>query len=80
MKTVKLTFTILLILNFISCKKEKTINKNDTVIKETIEVLSPPIPALNIPHSNFKIDAIKDTIINYKNGTKILIPKNAFLD
>jgi hypothetical protein len=80
MKTLKLTFTILLILNFISCKKEKTINKNDTVIKEKIEVLSPPIPALNIPHSNFKIDAIKDTIINYKNGTKILIPKNAFLD
>jgi hypothetical protein len=70
MKTLKLTFTILLILNFISCKKEKTINKNDTVIKEKIEVLSPPIPALNIRIQTLKLMPLRILLLTIKMEQK----------
>ncbi len=77
MKKIKLTSIICVLLIFVSCKKEI---KNDNIKSNITEKLIPPLPKLNIPYSNFSINNLEDTIINHKNGTKIFIPKNAFLD
>ncbi len=81
MKQLKLTTTLLTIfIIFISCEKEKNIINPNSKIIEKNKLLTPPLPALNIPYSHFKININKDTIINHKSGAKISVPKNAFLD
>lgn len=62
----------------ISCNKNnKTTVKDNTVVQS---IFSEPFSNIKIPKTIYKIYAQKDTILLYKTGTKINIPKNAFLD
>jgi len=56
-----------------SCNKESDEKVVESVIK-------PPLPNIDISYTNYSIDAQKDTVLLYKTGSKITIPKNAFLD
>ena len=42
--------------------------------------ISPPIKGLNIPFTTFKVIAEKGANLDFKTGSKLVIPKNAFAD
>jgi len=42
--------------------------------------INPPLKGVNIAYSEYKVDNAKDTVLEYKTGSVIYVPKNAFVD
>lgn len=48
--------------------------------EESKPCIAPPIKGLNIPYTSFKVNAEKGASLNFKTGSKLTVPKNAFVD
>ncbi|MBA3970671.1 MAG: hypothetical protein H0X46_00725 [Bacteroidetes bacterium] len=48
--------------------------------EEAKPCISPPVKGLNIPYATFKVIAEKGGSLDFKTGSKIIIPKSAFAD
>jgi hypothetical protein len=48
--------------------------------EESKPCIAPPIKGLNIPYTSFKVNAEKGATLNFKTGSKLTVPKNAFVD
>src|ERR1043166_3888724 len=48
--------------------------------EEAKPCINPPVPGLNVPYESFRITSEKGGVINFKTGSVITIPKNAFTD
>ncbi len=48
--------------------------------EEAKPCIAPPIKGLNVHYTTFKVIAEKGATLDYKTGSKIIIPKNAFAD
>jgi len=48
--------------------------------EEAKPCISPPIEGLNVKYTSYKVIAEKGATLNYKTGSVITIPKNAFVD
>jgi len=48
--------------------------------EEAKPCIAPPIKELNIPYTVFKVSSEKGGSLNFKTGSKLTIPKNAFVD
>ena len=59
------------------CVNKKVENTNEDTSKSVIKA---PLPNLDINSTAYTIDTQKDTVLTHKTGSKINIPKNAFLD
>ena len=72
---------IVFVMAILSCTNN---NSNDIVEDKdheiTQSVINPPLPHLNIKLTSYSIDTEKDTVLIYRTGSRITIPKNAFLD
>ncbi len=78
MKAKQIFFVIFIFTSaFLSCHKEKKETVNNKTEKSVINV---PISELNIGYTIYPLDPQKDTVLIYKTGSRINIPKDAFLD
>ena len=68
-------FAILLI----SCNNTSN-NAENTNIDTLKSVINAPLPKLDINYSAYTVHPQRDTVLTFKTGSKIKIPKNAFLD
>ena len=81
-------FVFLTAIMTISCNNSNKSNLENTIaaknnLENTIvekSNLIVPFPDIQIPKTSFLISNERDTVLSYKTGTKIRIPKNAFLD
>ncbi len=48
--------------------------------EEAKPCVNPPIEGLNVPYTVYKINAEKLTTLDFKTGSKLIIPKNVFVD
>ena len=48
--------------------------------EEAKPCISPPIKGLNVPYTSYKVIAEKGADLDFKTGSKLKIPKNAFVD
>lgn len=48
--------------------------------EEAKPCIAPPIAGLYIPYTVFKVNAEKGGVLDFKTGTKLTVPKNAFTD
>ncbi|MCW3104013.1 MAG: hypothetical protein JWO09_2453 [Bacteroidetes bacterium] len=48
--------------------------------EEAKPCIAPPINGLNIPYTSFKVNAEKGAALDFKTGSKLNIPKDAFVD
>ncbi|HRG00957.1 MAG TPA: OmpH family outer membrane protein [Bacteroidia bacterium] len=48
--------------------------------KQNKAFIAPPISKLNVPYSSYKVKAEQGATIKHKSNSKIIIPKNAFID
>lgn len=48
--------------------------------EEAKRCINPPLEGLNIPTTIYKVIAEKGATLNFKTGSKIIIPKNVFVD
>lgn len=48
--------------------------------EEAKPCIAPPIKGLDVPYTVFKVNAEKDAVLDFKTGSKLTIPKNAFTD
>jgi hypothetical protein len=72
---------LIALLSFRDCSCSRTKEKTKQVITSNKKLLTnPPIPSLDIPYQTFTIDPTKPNVFYSKNGAKINIPSNAFLD
>ncbi|TRX01344.1 hypothetical protein [Flavobacterium gawalongense] len=62
-----------------SCERKKTVSKKQ-VSNNSNALTNPPIPELDIPYQNFKINPNTSVVLYSKYGTEIKIPAKAFLD
>lgn len=62
----------------ISCNNSNTSKLENAIVEKSI--FSAPFPDIQISKTSFLVSSERDTILSYKTGTKIKIPKNAFLD
>lgn len=80
MKSKQIFFIIFLFtIFFLSCRKENKESVNKTE-KKTTKVINVPIPKLNLRYTKFSVNPQKDTVLIYKTGSRINIPKDAFVD
>jgi hypothetical protein len=78
---IKLFMLLFLITITIGACEEET--KKDTIPEEDIQnksVFSVPFENIQINTTLYKISTAKDTVLTYRTGSRIVIPKNAFLD
>lgn len=57
-----------------------SLDVDSTIIDFSKSVVIPPISNLDIKKTYFSVNSKNDTSLNYATGSKITIPKNAFLD
>ena len=76
---VTLGAIVLLSIKNCTCDRQKTAVK-PKVLSNNFLLTNPPIPSLDIPYQTFTIDPTKPNVFYSKNGAKINIPSNAFLD
>lgn len=69
----------LLSLRNCSCSRQKDEAKK-VVATNNLKLLNPPLAEFDIPYQIFEIDPTTANVLYSKNGTKINIPVNAFLD
>lgn len=68
-------------------EKQEQISESDSLAllafykeEESKPCISPPIKGLNVHYTTYKVIAEKGAALDYKTGSKIIIPKNAFSD
>lgn len=66
-------------------QQEIAINTDDGLVEfykteESKPCINPPLNGINIPYSIYKVIAEKGATLDFKTGSKIVIPKNAFVD
>lgn len=54
--------------------------KMNTIARNSVIGVSPPVPKLDVFTDIFKINVEQPSVLKYNSGTKINIPANAFLD
>ena len=54
------------------------INEQSSIINHPC--INPPLKEINIPFTSFKVTAEKGGTLDFKTGSKLIIPKNAFAD
>lgn len=63
-----------------------TINADDAVLAEFYKkeeakpAINPPLEGVNVPYKIYKVIAEKGATLDFKTGSKMMIPKNAFVD
>ena len=78
-RKMRFSFLILLITTItISCKNQNESDLKNTPINKSI--FSVPFTDIQIENTSYQISNVSDTVLSYKTGSKIVIPKNAFLD
>ncbi len=82
MKSKKMYFSTLLItlisIITINCNNHKTDNTNNQASVKSIFTV--PFRNIQIESTLYQINVEQDTVLSYKTGSKLIIPKNAFLD
>lgn len=63
----------------VSCNESPKVVAPQTPVN-TIKIISPPFDNINIQYANYEVDASKDTVVIHHSGSKLMIPKEAFLD
>jgi hypothetical protein len=48
--------------------------------EEAKPCIAPPVKGLNVPYVTYKVNAEKGGVLDFKTGSKLTIPKNAFAD
>ena len=68
-------------------EKQEQITESDSLAllafykeEEAKPCIAPPIKGLNVHYTTYKVIAEKGATLDYKTGSKIIIPKNAFTD
>lgn len=67
-------------------QQEIKLNGNDVDLagfykkEEAKPCINPPLKEVNIPYTIYKVTAEKGAALDFKTGSKIVIPKNAFVD
>lgn len=69
---------ILITIMPISCNNQNKSNSENITTKKSI--FSVPFTDIQIENTSYQISNERDTVLSYKTGSKIVIPKNAFLD
>ncbi len=89
--TVAVITTIVMLKNEPKNKNEES-NQQVTAINDSIALakfykseeakpcINPPLDGVNIPYTIYKVIAEKGATLDFKTGSKIVIPKNAFVD
>jgi len=86
--------TAAIFLNQESKKNQELRDKNQEVVtssdslqlaefyktEEAKPCINPPLDGCNVPYTTYKVNAKKGAILDFKTGSKISIPKNAFAD
>ena len=54
------------------------INEQSSTVN--LSCINPPLKEINIPFTTFKVTAEKGGTLDFKTGSKLIIPKNAFAD
>ena len=75
----KVSIIILFAITLLSCNN-KNKNEEETNVDTIESVINSPLPSLDINYASYSVDTQKDTVLMYKTGSKINIPKNAFID
>jgi hypothetical protein len=90
--TVAIVATAFLLTNKPTTSNEQTDNKqlstNEDSLRlaefykseETKPCINPPLAGCNVPYTTYKVNAEKGAALDFKTGSKIVIPKNAFAD
>ncbi len=89
--TVAIITTIVLLNNNKPIKQQTTNNKqlsnsNSLALEEfykneeTKSCINPPLKGINIPYTFYKVESEKGCKLNFKTGSVLTIPKNAFAD
>lgn len=72
--------------NIVKTNQDATINADDVVLSEFYKneeakpSINPPLEGLNVPYKIYKVIAEKGATLDFKTGSKMTIPKNAFVD
>jgi len=79
MNKIKILFFVSVVAIFtLSCNNENKTNSENNQVKQS--VFSIPFANVQIKNTTYQISNERDTVLTYKTGSKILIPKNAFVD
>lgn len=72
--------------NIVKTNPAATINADDAVLagfyknEEAKPAINPPLEGLNVHYKIYKVIAEKGATLDFKTGSKMMIPKNAFVD
>ncbi|MDO9187925.1 MAG: hypothetical protein Q7W13_18100 [Bacteroidia bacterium] len=72
--------------NIVKTNPAATINADDAVLSEFYKneeakpAINPPLEGVNVPYKIYKVIAEKGATLDFKTGSKMMIPKNAFVD
>lgn len=68
----------------LTTNNEQQITSNEQPITNqqptTNRCIDPPLKGINVPYKVYKVNAEKGAVLDFKTGSKISIPKNAFAD
>ena len=69
-----------------SLQQQSILNSDSTTLAEFYKkeeakpCINPPLQGINIPYTTYKVIAEQGATLDFKTGSKIIIPKNAFVD
>jgi hypothetical protein len=84
--------TTVILLNKKDASSPRTKNEVNMIDADSLELaafykaeeakpcIAPPIEGLDIPYTTYKVNAEKGAVLDFKTGSKLTIPKNAFVD
>lgn len=90
--TVAIVATAFLLTNKPTTSNEQTDNKQLSTNEDSLQLaefykneeakpcVNPPLAGCNVPYTTYKVIAEKGAALDFKTGSKIVIPKNAFAD
>ncbi len=61
-------------------QNQEPINLLSTKTFDKTSKVNPPLKGVDIPYEIYKVEANTSSVLTYHSGSKILIPKNAFVD
>jgi hypothetical protein len=95
LSAVVATVAVIVVAGFVLTNKEvkpsvvvtPVADRSDSVLlekfykaEESKPCIAPPIEGLNVPYVTYKVNAEKGGKLDFKTGSKLTIPKNAFVD
>ena len=67
---------IILLISKCNCSSKSTVQSTD----ESVSFVKPPISTVDVPYTDYSVDASKGDTVVYRSGSIILFPPNAFVD